>query len=223
MAEPVRLSEDQMGRRVARELEDGWLVNVGIGMPTSTLPHVPPGRDVIFHSENGIIGIGPIVTDPALIDPDLLSPGKQPVVLMPGGCYVHHADSFAIIRGGHLDATILGAFQVAENGDMANWKLPGQRAGSVGGAMDIASSTPRVFIMMTHTTRDGEPKIVKKLTYPLTAQRAVTKIFTDMAVISVTRDGLVLEEVAPGLTVEQVQAVTEPRLLIDEPVQVMEF
>ncbi len=222
MADMTRLTEDQIARRVAMELQDGWLVNVGIGMPTSVLPYVPPDRDVIFHSENGIVGIGPIVTDPALADPDLLSPGKFPVVLMPGGCFVHHADSFAIIRGGHLDAAILGAFQVAENGDMANWKLPGERAGSVGGAMDIASSTPRVFIMMTHTTKDGTPKIVRRLTYPLTAQRAVTKIFTDMAVIAVSRDGLVLQEIAPGVTVEQVQAATEARLVILDPVKTVE-
>lgn len=206
-----RLSREQIGKRLAQDLEEGWLVNVGIGMPTLAVPHVPEDRHVIFHSENGIVGMGPPPAEEDA-DPDLLSAGKGPVTLVTGGSYVHHADSFSIVRGGRLNAAILGAFQVAANGDLANWKLPGQKGGNVGGAMDIAVGANEVFAMMTHTTREGEPKIVETLTYPVTAKGSVTKIFTDMAVIAVTPDGLVLEEIAPGLTVEDVQAATGPTL-----------
>jgi len=208
------LSREQMAQRVALELQDGWLVNIGIGMPTMAIPYVPKDREVIFHSENGLIGMGPPPENPEDADNDLLSAGKTPVSLIAGGAYVHHADSFAVARGGKLDATVLGAFQVAENGDLANWKLPDQKSGSVGGAMDIAVGAKRVFALMTHTNKGGEKKIVRKLTYPLTTQRCVTKIFTDLAVIAVTPKGLVLEEIAPGFTVDDVQAATEPHLII---------
>ena len=220
--EKAVLDREQMAKRVAFELRDDWLVNVGIGMPTKCLAYVPPERDVLFHSENGIIGMGPPPEDPADADNDLLSAGKGPVTLVPGGCFIHHADSFAISRGGRLDAAILGAYQVAENGDLANWRLPNARTGSVGGAMDIAVGAKRVFAMMTHVTRDGEPKIVNALNYPLTAVRSVTKIFTDMAVISVTAEGLVLEEVAPGLTPDDVQAATEPKLTVSAALKPIE-
>ncbi len=206
-------STEEMARRVAAELQEDWVVNVGIGLPLTVMPFVPVERDVIFHSENGIIGMGPELADPALGDNDLLSAGKRPVTLIPGASFVHHADSFALARGGRLDATILGAYQVAENGDLANWKLPGARLGSIGGAMDIAVGAKRVLVMMTHVTSKGEPKIVKKITYPLTARRCVTTIFTDLAVIAVTGEGLVLEEIAPGLTMADVQSVTEPPLI----------
>jgi 3-oxoadipate CoA-transferase, beta subunit len=206
-------SDDDIARRVAAQLQEDWVVNVGIGMPLTVLPFVPAERDVIFHSENGIIGMGPEIEDPAQGDNDLLSAGKRPVTLIPGGCFVNHADSFALARGGHLDATILGAYQVAENGDLANWKLPRAKLGSIGGAMDIAVGAKRVFVMMTHVTSKGEPKIVKSVTYPLTAQRCVTHIFTDLAVISVTPAGLVAEEIAPGLSLADVQALTGPTLI----------
>lgn len=206
-------SSEQMARRVAAELQEDWVVNVGIGMPLTVMPFVPVERDVIFHSENGIIGMGPELADPALGDSDLLSAGKRPVTLIPGASFVHHADSFALARGGRLDATILGAYQVAENGDLANWKLPGARLGSIGGAMDIAVGAKRVLVMMTHVTSRGEPKIVKKITYPLTARGCVTNIFTNLATISVTKGGLVLEELAPGLTMADVQNVTEAPLI----------
>ena len=205
-------SNDDIARRVAAELQEDWVVNVGIGMPLTVMPFVPVERDVIFHSENGIIGMGPELADPAQGDQDLLSAGKRPVTLIPGGSFVHHADSFALARGGRLDAALLGAYQVAENGDLANWKLPGAKLGSIGGAMDIAAGAKRVFAMMTHVTTKGQPKIVRKITYPLTARRCVTRIFTDLAVISVTPDGLLLEEVAPGLTPADVQNVTEAEL-----------
>ena len=203
-----RLSRDQIAARVALELEDGWLVNLGIGMPTLTVNYIPEGRDILFHSENGIIGMGPKPAREEDIDPDLMSAGKGPVTLIPGGAFIHHADSFAVARGGRLDAAVLGAFQVAVNGDLANWKLPTAKSGSVGGAMDIAAGAKRVFAMMTHTAKDGEPKIVETLSYPLTAKTCVTKIFTDMAVVAVTPEGYVLEEVAPGFSAEDVQAAT---------------
>ncbi|MDD9903439.1 MAG: 3-oxoacid CoA-transferase subunit B [Rhodospirillaceae bacterium] len=211
-----RLSRDQIAARVALELEDGWLVNLGIGMPTLTVNYIPEGRDILFHSENGIIGMGPKPAREEDIDPDLMSAGKGPVTLIPGGAFIHHADSFAVARGGRLDAAVLGAFQVAVNGDLANWKLPTAKSGSVGGAMDIAAGAKRVFAMMTHTAKDGEPKIVETLSYPLTAKTCVTKIFTDMAVVAVTPEGYVLEEVAPGFSAEDVQAATGAPLSVPD-------
>ncbi len=201
------LTRDQIAACVAADLEDNWLVNLGIGMPTLIPAYIPQGRDVMFHSENGVIGMGP---PPAAgeEDQDLISAGKGPVTLIPGGAFVHHTDSFAIARGGRLDCAVLGAFQVAANGDLCNWRLPHQATGSVGGAMDIAAGAKRVFVMMTHTTREGDAKIVAERTYPLTAGEVVAKIYTDMAVIAVTPAGLVLEAVAPGLTADAVQAAT---------------
>jgi 3-oxoacid CoA-transferase B subunit len=161
----------------------------------------------MFHSENGLIGMG-LPPTPEQFDQDLISAGKEPVTIIVGGAYVHHADSFAIARGGRLDCAALGAFQVAANGDLCNWRLPDQKSGSVGGAMDIAVGSKRVFALMTHTTSKGEPKIVRERTYPVTALGVVTRIYTDMAVVSVTPDGLVLERVAPGMTPQEVQAST---------------
>ena len=201
------LTRQQIAARAAQDMEDGWLVNLGIGMPTMIPAFIPKDRDVMFHSENGLIGMGPPPT-PETYDQDLISAGKEPVTIVPGGAYVHHADSFAVARGGRLDCAVLGAFQVAVNGDLCNWRLPNQKSGSVGGAMDIAAGSKRVFAMMTHTTREGDPKIVAERSYPVTALGVVTRIYTDMAVISVTDAGLVLERVAPGLTPEDVQAVT---------------
>ena len=216
------LTREQMAKRVAADLQDDWVVNVGIGMPTMVLPFVPPARDVIFHSENGIVGMGPAPANPDDGDNDLLSAGKKPVTLIPGAAFVNHADSFAISRGGMLDATILGAFQVAENGDLANWRLPTGKTGSVGGAMDIAVGAKRVFAIMTHVAPGGEPKIVNSLTYPVTGLGCVTKIFTDMAVVSVTPEGMVLEEIAPGLTVEDIQAATGPKLIVKDGVKTID-
>ncbi|MBI3042622.1 MAG: 3-oxoacid CoA-transferase subunit B [Betaproteobacteria bacterium] len=216
MKTSIGYTKEQMAQHVADELQEDWVVNVGIGLPLTILPYVPVDKDIIFHSENGIIGMGPELADPAQGDNDLLSAGKRPVSLIPGASFVNHADSFVVVRGGRLDATILGAYQVAENGDLANWKLPGKRLGSMGGAMDIAVGAKRVLIMMTHVTSDGRPKIVKTLSYPATARNCVTKIFTDRAIISVTQRGLVLERLAPGSSVEDVQAMTEPALIISE-------
>ncbi len=208
------LTRLQIAARAAQDMEDGWLVNLGIGMPTMIPAFIPDDRDVMFHSENGLIGMGPQPKE-GEADQDLISAGKELVTMVPGGAYVHHTDSFAVARGGRLDCAVLGAFQVAANGDLCNWRLPTQTSGSVGGAMDIAAGSKRVFAMMTHTARDGAAKIVTERTYPLTAMQVVTKIYTDMAVISVTDDGLVLDEVAPGLTADEVQKVTDAPLIMD--------
>ena len=209
------LTRQQIAARAAQDMEDGWLVNLGIGMPTMIPAFIPKDRDVMFHSENGLIGMGPPPAE-GEADQDLISAGKELVTMISGGSYVHHTDSFAIARGGRLDCAVLGAFQVAVNGDLCNWRLPNQTSGSVGGAMDIAAGSKRVFAMMSHTARDGAAKIVAERTYPLTAMQVVTKIYTDMAVISVTPDGLILNEVAPGLTADEVQAVTDAPLNMDD-------
>ena len=210
------LTREQVAKRLAADLEADWVVNIGIGMPTMTLPYVDPAKDVILHSENGIIGMGPPPEREEDIDGDLMSAGKGPVTLISGGVFVHHADSFSLARGGRLDCAVLGAYQVAANGDLANWKIKGASAGNIGGAMDIAVGAKQVFAMMTHVSKNGEPKIVESLTYPPTALGVVTRVYTDMAVLSVTPDGFVLEEVAPGLTAEDVQAACAAELILPD-------
>lgn len=217
MTETVRLNREQIAKRVAAELQDGWLVNLGLGIPTLAVNYIPEGRDVIFHSENGIIGMGPQPAEDA-VDTDLMSAGKGPVTLIPGAAFVHHADSFAVARGGRLDAAILGAYQVADNGDFANWRLPGKHVGGIGGAMDIAVGAQRVFITMSQTDKADASKLVEILTYPLTTRACVTKVFTDMAVISVTKDGFVLDEVAPGFTPDDIVAKTAAHLMVPDRV-----
>lgn len=217
MSEATPLSREQIARRVAQELQDGWLVNLGLGIPTLCVNYIPEGRDVIFHSENGVIGMGPRPADED-IDTDMMSAGKGPVTLIPGAALVHHADSFIVARGGHLDAAILGAYQVADNGDFANWRLPDRHVGGIGGAMDIAVGAQRVFITMSQTDKDGAPKLVEDLTYPLTTKGCVKKVFTDMAVISVTPDGFVLDEVAPGFASADIVERTAAKLAVPENV-----
>ena len=218
MSERKGLNRDQIAKRVAAELEDGWLVNLGLGIPTLAVNYIPEGRDILFHSENGIIGMGPRPADED-VDTDLMSAGRGPVTLVEGAALVHHADSFVVARGGRLDAAILGAYQVADNGDFANWRLPGIHVGGIGGAMDIAVGAQRVFITMSQTDKDGMPKLVETLTYPLTTKACVTKVFTDMAVIAVTNDGFVLEEIALGFTPDDVVERTAARLAIPETVR----
>lgn len=213
------LSRDQMAKRLAQDLEADWVVNIGIGIPTQAVAYVPKERDVILHSENGIIGMGPPPEREEDADRDLMSAGKGPVTLVPGGAFVHHADSFSLARGGRLDCAVLGAYQVAANGDLANWKVPGAGSGNIGGAMDIAVGAKQVFAIMTHVSKDGTPKIVDRLTYPPTALGVVTRVYTDMAVLSVTPDGFVLEEVAPGLSVDDVQAACDAKLILPPEVR----
>ncbi len=203
------LNRTEMAARVAQDIPEGWYVNLGIGIPTMVADQVPAGREVIFHSENGVLGMGPA---PAVADRDpwLINAGKQHVTLVPGGAYVHHADSFAMIRGGHLDLCVLGAFEVAENGDIANWATSeNDRSPAVGGAMDLAVGAKRLWAVMEHTTKDGRPRLVRRCAYPLTAPGAVSRVYTNLAVLDVTPEGFRVMELAPGVTLEGLQAKTE--------------
>ena len=201
-------SRDQMAQRVARDIEDGAVVNLGIGLPTLVANHLPPGREVMMHSENGVIGMGP-APKPGEEDYDLINAGKQPVTLLPGGCYFHHADSFEMMRGGHIDVCVLGAFQVSGRGDLANWHTGAPGAiPAVGGAMDLAIGARQTWVMMEHTTRSGEPKIVAECSYPLTGMACVSRIYTDLAVLDITPAGVRVVERVEGLALDDLQAVT---------------
>ena len=207
------LSRTQMAARVAQDIPEGWCVNLGIGIPTQVAGHVPPDREVIFHSENGVLGFGPAPT-PETKDPWLINAGKQHVTLLPGGAYVHHADSFAMIRGGHLDLCVLGAFEVAENGDIANWATSeNDTAPAVGGAMDLAVGAKRLWAIMEHTTKDGRPRLVRRCTYPLTAPAAVTRVYTNLGTLDVTPQGFRVVDMAPGVTFQNLQDKTDAPLI----------
>ncbi len=203
---PVRWSRADMARRVARDIAAGWTVNLGIGIPTMVADFLPSERGVTLHSENGILGVGPKpVSDP---DPWIINAGKEVVTIVPGASFIHHADSFAIIRGGHIDLSVMGAFEVAANGDLANWSTGGSRAPAVGGAMDLAVGARNVWVMMEHVTREGEPRLVDTCRYPLTAAGVVSRVYTDLATIAVTERGFVSLELAPGLTPSELEAAT---------------
>jgi len=202
-----RLTRDQMAARVARDIPEGSYVNLGIGLPTLVGNHLPADREIFLHSENGLLGMGPAPASGAE-DYDLINAGKQPVTLRPGGAYFHHADSFAMMRGGHLDICVLGAFQVSVGGDLANWHTGGDAIPAVGGAMDLAIGAKRTFVMMEHLTKSGESKIVERCTYPLTGIGCVSRIYTDLAVIDVTARGLILVEAFNGLDRAELERLT---------------
>lgn len=219
---PNPLPRELMVLRVCQELKDGMVVNLGLGLPTLLADIIPGDIDVLLHAENGVLGYGPYAAE-GEEDPDTINPGGAHVTLRPGASFFNSAESFALVRGGHVDVAVLGALQVSEAGDLANWMVPERRVGGIGGAMDLVAGAKRVIAVMEHTDRSGRPKLVRECTYPLTGRRCVDMVVTDLAVIMVTTDGLLLTELAPGVTIEDVRLRSDARLSISPYLQVMQF
>ncbi len=218
----LRLDMRAVARRIARDIPDGAYVNLGIGLPTLVADCVGDDKEVVYHSENGILGMGPAPA-PGEEDPELINAGKQPVTLLPGGAFFHHTDAFLMMRGGHVDVTVLGAFQVSETGDLANWATDdATHPPAVGGAMDLAVGAKRVLVMTTHTTKAGEPKLLPRCGYPLTAAAVVDRVYTDLAVLDVTAEGFLVREIVAGLTREDLQGATAARLSFADDLGVLE-